>query len=441
MKISPHRAIAAAGVAAVAVLLAACGGGSAGGTGGGGGSVAGPTTTSVTSDAKRAPTLAEANGAKGTVTFCVGNRASDDQKAAAQAFNARYASRGLRMRLLELPGAADEQFVQRQRARSGECDVFYSDVTWTAQLASQRWLLDMSDYVNERKSEFIPSTLSTTKYDGKYWGVPQQTDAAFLYYRTDKVPQVPTTWQEVYAEAEKQGGIVYQGAAYDGLTSDYLELAFAAGGTVLSPDGKQSEIDSAQNVKALQLMVDGVKSGAAPKAVTTYREEESRRAFESGGPAFMRNWSYAYALDQQAPRIKGRFKVVPLPSFDGGLRRGVLRGHNLVISAYSGNPTAAVLAVDYLTSRRVIKANATRFSLAPVLKATYDDRAVQKALPFATKLEQAVAHARTRPISPAYPQISRAIYENVNAALSGRISAQDALKQADGQIGQALKGS
>jgi multiple sugar transport system substrate-binding protein len=428
---------AAAVMAAAALVVAGCGGDD-----GGGGSSGGSAKTGATDGSQKAPTLAEAKGAKGTVTFCLGKDTSGNQKAATEAFNKKYASQGLKMKMLEFPESADEQrnqFVQRQQAKSGECDIFYSDVIWTAEFASQKWLLDMSDYVNSRKDEFIPSTLSTIEYDGKYWGVPQQTDAAFLYYRTDKIKQPPATWQEVYDQAKANGGIVYQGAAYEGLTCDFLELAFAAGGKVLSDDGTKSEINSPENVKALQFMVDGIKSGAASKAVTTYMEEQARRAFESGKPAFQRNWPYAYALDQQAPKVKGKFAVAPFPAFEGGGKAGILGGHNLVISAYSKNPKAAVFVVDHLTSPDTIKINAAKFSLAPVLEATYDDPAVKKALPFAAELKQAVAQAKTRPVSPVYPQISQAIYKNVNAALSGQTSPEDALKKADEQINQALK--
>ena len=67
---------------------------------------------------------------------------------------------------------------------------------------------------------------------------------------------------------------------------NFLELAFAAGGKILSDDGKKSVIDSPENLKALQFMVDGIKDGAAPKAVTTYMEEEARRTFEAGRADF-----------------------------------------------------------------------------------------------------------------------------------------------------------
>jgi multiple sugar transport system substrate-binding protein len=42
------------------------------------------------------------------------------------------------------------------------------------------------------------------------------------------------------------------------------------------------------------------------------------------------------------------------------------------------------------------------------------------------------------PVSPVYPQISQAIYKNVNAALSGQTTPQEALKKADAQINSAL---
>ena len=162
----------------------------------------------------------------------------------------------------------------------------------------------VATYVESRKDEFIPATFETVTYDGKFFGVPKQTDAAFLYYRTDQVEEVPATWQGVYEEAAKTDGIAYQGAAYEGLTCDYLELAFAAGGKVLSEDGKKSEFNSQENIDAL--------------AVHGRRHQERRRAegrHDVHGGArpprlrgrrvtFQRNWPYAYALGHRTRRSR-----------------------------------------------------------------------------------------------------------------------------------------
>jgi multiple sugar transport system substrate-binding protein len=119
--------------------------------------------------------------------------------------------------------------------------------------------------------------------------------------------------------------------------------------------------------------------------------------------------------------------------------RRSLGGHNLVISAFSKNPEGAVKLIDFLTSPEIIKLNAAEFSLAPTLAATYDDPDVKKALPFAAELKQAVEQAKSRPVSPVYSQVSAAIYKNVNAALAGEMSPEEALKRADSEINQALQ--
>jgi multiple sugar transport system substrate-binding protein len=431
-------------LAAVAVLaLGACGDDGDEGSGAG----SGGTGAGVTEGAPTAPTLAEAEGATGEVTFCTGQDISGAMTKAIEQFNERYEDQGLTARLREFPAGADEQrtqFIQRQQARSSECDVFYSDVIWTAEFAAQKWLMDMTEYVTSREDEFIASSLEAMQFDGKYWGVPKTSGAGLLYYRTDRVSSPPQTWQEVYAIAERQSqsenrsGIVYQGAAYEGLTCDFLEIAYAAGGQVLNEDGTESAIDSPENLRALEFMVEGIEDGAAPRAVRTYMEEEARRAFQSGRPTFMRNWAYAYALGQRADRIRGDFAVMPLPAFEGAGTGGILGGNNPVISAYSENPEGALLLTDWMTSPEILKQDAVEFALPPAMIAVYDDPEVKEALPFSDELREAIAQASPRPVTAVYPQVSQAIYDNVNAALGGQMSPEDALRQADEEINQAL---
>jgi multiple sugar transport system substrate-binding protein len=433
--VSRRLAAAAASVILLGGVVAACG--SSDDSGGGGGGSGGE--TGATNGAK-AIDVNSMNGAKGDVTLCMGKDTSGDKTALVKQFN--QANPGIHAKLLEFSTSADEQraqFVQRQQAKSSECDVFYSDVIWTAEFASQKWIYDMSPYLDSKKGEIIPATLDTVHYDGKYWGVPQQTDSAFLYYRDDQVKTPPSTWQEVYSIAKQNDGIVYQGAPYEGLTCDYLELAFAAGGKVISDDGKKSEINSPQNVKALQFMVDGVKDKVAANGVTTYMEEESRRYWESGKATFMRNWPYAYSLgEKKGSKVSGKFKVMPFPTFEGGGKAAILGGHNFVISVYSKNPGAALKLTDFFISPDVQKTEFVDYSLAPTLASVYDDPGVQKKYAFASELKESVSQAKARPVSPVYPQISEAIYNNVNAALSGKVSPEDALKTADGQINKAL---
>jgi multiple sugar transport system substrate-binding protein len=423
-------------VLALGLVVAACGGDDDGGGGSGGGATG---SESGSTEGAKVIDLKLADNAKGTVRYCQGKDTAGDAKEWVKTFNAK--NTGVTVELVEFSPDAGQQrnaFVQRQEAKSGDCDMFSSDVIWTAEFASQKWLYDLTPFVEEQKDRYIPATLETVTYDGKYWGNPRTSDAAFLYYRTDQVKEVPATWQAVYDEAAKQDGIVYQGAAYEGLTCDFLEIAFAAGGKVLSEDGKTAEFDSPENEKALQFMVDGIKDGAAPKAVTTYMEEQARMAFEAGKATFQRNWPYAYATakkNKNAPK----FEVAAFPEFEGAGKAGILGGHNDVISVYSKNPGGALKVLEFLNSDEEAVTLASEFSLPPAIASAYDDPKVKEALPFSAELKEAISQAKSRPVSPVYPQISAAIYKNVNEALSGAVTPKEALEKGQQQMEQALK--
>jgi len=429
-----RRGLCIAAVSAIALALTACGSSSSSSSSGSSSS----SSSGSVSGAKTLSATALDNPPKGTITYCQGKDTTGIGHDVVASFNAKYAAQGYHAQLVEFPASADQQraqFIQRQQAKSGSCDVFSSDVIWTAEFSSQKWLYDLTPYVQAQASKFIAAPLETVHYGGKYWGVPETSDAAFLYYKKGTTP--PSTWQQVYSSAKSKGGIVYQGAPYEGLTCDYLELAFAAGGQVLSPDGKKSAINSPQNLAALELMVNGIKDGAAPQSVTTYMEPETDQAWDTGKYGYMRNWTYAYAADNTGS-MKGKYVVAPLPTFQGGTRAGILGGHNSVISVYSKNPGLALKFADFYASVPFQTKALLKYSQAAVLPQIYALAAVTKAVPYAKELLQALSQAHARPVSPVYPQISQAIYTNVNDALAGRISPQAALQKADSQINKAL---
>jgi multiple sugar transport system substrate-binding protein len=389
-------------------------------------------------DAQQAP-AADPSQAKGDIAWCIGKDTSGAYGTAIDLF--KKENPNVNVELVELPESADEQrvqLVQRLRAESDECDVLGMDTIWTAEFAAQGWLQDTSDVIEPRQDDFIPSTLETAQWEDKYWAVPYHTNAGFLYYRTDQVQQPPDDWEQVYEQAGQQNGIVYQGSRYEGLTVHFLELLYAGGGSVLSEDGQSVEVDSPEGEAALEFIAQGVESGAAPKAVTTYTEEESRRAFEAGNGTYMRNWPYAYALGKES-KIADQFDITTFPSFQGGEPASVLGGINLGISAYSQNPEAAAAFIDFATREQVQTTNFLESASPPCFAAVYDDPQVKKKYPFASDLKAAVEQGQVRPVSPVYPLITEAIYNNVHDALQGKAEPQAALDTMTADIEKALE--
>jgi multiple sugar transport system substrate-binding protein len=378
--------------------------------------------------------------AEGDVTWCIGKDTTGAFSTVVENFN--KANPNANAELLELPAAADEQRrlqVQRLEAENPQCDVLGMDVIWTAEYAAQGWLLDVTDALNKRKGEFIPSTVETTEYEGKNWAIPFNTNAGFIYWRTDEAGnEPPQDWESMYQTAQQDNGIVYQGARYEGLTVNFLELLYSAGGSVVNDDATEATADSQETRDVLEFMQKGIDDGAAPKAVTTYMEEESRRAFEAGNATYMRNWPYAYALGKDS-KIADDFAVTTFPDYAGNPGAGVLGGYDLAISAFSKNPEGALAFANFATSPEAQVIQASKASLPAVLTAVYDDPQVKKALPFASELRDAVEQAKPRPVSPVYPQISEAIYNNVFAVLQGDMSPDEAATKMNDEIQQALE--
>ena len=67
------------------------------------------------------------------------------------------------------------------------------------------------------------------------------------------------------------------------------------------------------------------------------------------------------------------------------------------------------------------------------------ERQSEDIVKFSDELKTAVEQAKTRPVSPVYSQVSAAIYKNVNKALSGNVSPEEALKKAQTDMDRALK--
>src|SRR5688500_14690932 len=137
--------------------------------------------------------------ASGNVTWCIGKDTTGAFGTVVDNFN--KANPDATVKLLELPEAADEQRrlqIQRLRAKNTECDVLGMDVIWTAEYAAQGWLKDVSDFISQNGDKFITSTVDTTEYEGKNYAVPFNSNAGFMYYRTDEVDSAPKDWETLY---------------------------------------------------------------------------------------------------------------------------------------------------------------------------------------------------------------------------------------------------
>jgi multiple sugar transport system substrate-binding protein len=336
-----------------------------------------------------------------------------------------------------------------------ELDLFLGDVIWPAEFGAHGYALALNRHLPaDFWRRFAPGLVEGTTYKGNRFAAPLFTDQGILYYRRDLLERVgrpaPETWADVVdtsralMQRKLPHSFVWQGAAYEGLTCNWLEYLTDAGGRILDAAGSHSQINSPEARNALNFMVALVKQGVSPSDVARYQELESMAAFRSGDAAFLRAWSTSY-VNVTAPGVSippGQVGVAPMPTFGDRSRPGysTAGGWSLYANPRSPNLPGAMTFINWMTSRSAQDILAGQYSLSPANQAvrvgTAAARADDSPLAVASR-----ARLVSRPsYTPYYEQVSLAVYTALNNVLLGSIPPDKALEQADGQINRAISG-
>lgn len=361
---------------------------------------------------------------RGPITLAIAKDTTGQLNKLVDRWNASHADQ--KVTVLELPEAADGQrqkLVQNAINRSTAFDVVSIDVVWTAEFAAQRWVDELpADKFST--DGFLPPTVDGVSYRGKVYSAPLFTGAGLLYYRTDLLQKAgmtkpPQTWAELKAacakalpQAKGVGCYAGQHDKYEGLTVNFSEAVQSAGGTVVGDDGKPT-LDSPAAKAGMEFLGDGFKDGTVPRAAITYKEEEARRAFQTGKLMFMRNWAYAYTLAQAtdgSSKVAGKVALAVLPGKDGP-GSSTLGGNNLSVSSYSTKKATALDFITFLTSEESMNFYAQLSSIPFARASLYDDPALIKKYPYLPVLKEAVLAAKPRPQLVKYGDATAAIQE------------------------------
>lgn len=382
----------------------------------------------------------------GPMTFVVGKDTTSYFQPLLDRWNRAHPNDQVRM--LELPEAADEQraqMVANLQAGSDRYDILALDVIWTAEFAEAGWIVPL-DRDMFPLDKFFPGAVATAMYKGRLYAVPYSTNAGLLYYRKDLLDAAglkpPRTWAELREQAARLSrehgleGYAGQFLPYEGLTVNYLEAVHSAGGELLNADGTAVTMDGSAQ-RALDFLMTGVREGWIPQEALSYKEEESRLAFQEGRFVFARNWPHAYGPAKNSP-IKGRFAVAPLPGADGpGV--STLGGYNLAINAASKRQKSALEFIRFFTGIDIQRLVLTEGSFAPVWAGIYDDPGLIEEYPYLPVLKETILRARPRPISANYTQISLVIASNVSDALAFRRSGAETATRLHQQLVQTTR--
>jgi multiple sugar transport system substrate-binding protein len=295
-------------------------------------------------------------------------------------------------------------------------------------------LEDLTDRVSAwgQASAYFDGPWKSTLWQGKNYGIPDNSNCLVLWYLTDVASAAgvnpPTNWDELKAAAAAltsgdRFGLAVSGVKSEEGTFQWLPFLWETGEDIPT-------IDSDGGHRALQLWVDLVNAGNMSKGILGWTQGDVKDQWVNGKAAMMINGPWQIpVIKQDAPDLK--WNVVTLPVDKQGA--SILGGENYSIIKGGKNVDACWDFLTWTQQPENLKPYLLEAGKLPSRQDLSDDPAWTGDPVLKVFIEQ-LKVAKPRAYGDKYPQISNAIQEAIQAAVSGQTDVASALKTASQAI-------
>jgi multiple sugar transport system substrate-binding protein len=330
-------------------------------------------------------------------------------------------------------------------APAGTYDVVLGDCIWPAEFGSKGIVQDISDDVNSLPvKDIFPGAIQMALYQGKYYGQPWILDTKYLYYNQQMCSQAGVSGSDFKTldgmvaalKKIKQSGVVQYPwiGSWDqaeAVICDYAQFLGAYDGKFLDSSGK-AVFNTGGGVKALEFMKMLLDDGLANPASTSSLEDDVVKSFSQGQNAANLNWTFqlATANDPKQSKVAGQCVIAHTPAGPTGKAPGCNGGQPVMISRTAEHPAEAWAFIKFISSQ----AQQNQYSTVslPIWGASYSDPAVikQAGKDLVDVAKTQLPDLILRPQVPNYNACSAKLQVEIQNALLGKSSVQDALNTA-----------
>lgn len=177
---------------------------------------------------------------------------------------------------------------------------------------------DITEQVEEWKveEEYYPAIVETTRYEGRYYGVPFDCNNTGLIYNTKLLEEAglepPSTWEELrHVAAElstpERGGFLMCGIEGEQGAFQILSWILAAGEDPLALGGEGTEA-------AFAFLESLIREGSLPENCINLTQTDVAREFVEGRAAMIQNGPWVFPILDEAGIEYG---IAPIPDGTG----------------------------------------------------------------------------------------------------------------------------
>lgn len=323
------------------------------------------------------------------------------------------------------------------------------DIAWLAPLAAMGVLKDLGPVTEG--ADYTAAALSSGQIDGVQYGLPWTTAsigmvANMKLLEEAGITELPTTIAEFEAALETLKAYNADIIPYAGMTDtaqlkDIIPWIWTFGGTVIDDEGNVVLNDEG-TVAAVEWYASLLERGLIAADMDRF---DARQLFAQGRVGFYDDAIVARGLvTTNAPDSGLEEFVVPVPRpvlNEGDEPQALLWGHIIVVIDDDSADAAAAFAKYITTDEATVLNYFEKLALPPTTQSALDSETVQSNTYVATWSSSITASARTNPFWP-YAEaaaMETTLNEQVQAVLTGDMSAEDAMNEAHDEIADLIE--
>ncbi len=367
---------------------------------------------------------------------------------------ASQAGKNVQVNFTTVPGDQMVNKLTGALASKTQPDVMSLDLIQCPYFNSLGAFVDLTDRYSELpyREEFAPGMVQLGEYEDRQYQLPFAADNSALIWNKDIFREAgldpekgPTTWDELVEFAVKTTKAPdHYGIAFDAQTGGtfmfrWMPFVWGNGGEMLDPEGTKSAINSPQALEALRLWVGLIQEHkATPPGTHAWSGDDLRAAFQAGKVAMMVTGNFVVALlNRDAPNLNYGTTLIPASgpngqhsSFAGGDLMGILTGTEREAEGWD--------LLQFLASEPVQVEYLAKSGIIPVRTSMYQNPYFAEEPAYQT-FTQALDVARA-PWTLKYNRLYDALQANLQQALAGQKSPEQALKDIEAAPKQVLSG-
>jgi ABC-type glycerol-3-phosphate transport system substrate-binding protein len=345
---------------------------------------------------------------------------------------------GIEIEIQRIPFDGMEQKVLTALASKSTPDIARVDYAFVAKLADKNAILPIEEEeIADIKDKLVKAALYSNFYKGKFYGVPDQTTCIALFYnkkifKAKGIKNPPKTWDEFVEIGKKiTDGKIYAFGMHNSLWWTF-PFFFSFGAKFMSDDGKTCLLDSPEAIKAFTFKVDLYRKYKIEGGAWQAGAINPDAGFRNGKYAMIFNGPWSIKSLQETGID---FGVALIPEGPAGTATTV-GGTNLVIFHKETKPLALKF-IKFLLSPEIQAFWANELGQIPL---RYDAMPMVDTIkhPYLKVFIEQMKYATPRPPLPNYTDIELTFNAEMEAALTGQKSPEDALKDATKRVNEKI---